>query len=303
MIAYFNGAFLPKEEIHISPDDRGFLFADGLYEVIRVYNGRLFMADDHIARLNYGATHLNLKEQEFSRLKQVAVQLLEKNGLNNENNELNDGLTKGSSGDATVYIQVTRGEAPRGHAFPTPSPAPTVFASAAPFDPEKSRPGRENGVSVILVPDQRWARCDMKAVGLTANVLANQQAVEKGAKEALFVRDGVVLEGTHSNFMAVIDGCLVTAPASNYILHGITRKLVLALAEAREIPARQAPVFCTDLPRISEAFITGTTTEITPVTAIDGTAVGTGAPGPVTRALQEAFARKVAADCGTPEKA
>ncbi|HCY84712.1 MAG TPA: D-alanine aminotransferase Dat [Desulfobacteraceae bacterium] len=274
MIAYFNGEYCPKESIAISPDDRGFLFADGLYEVIRAYRGRLFRAEDHLERLKAGARSLNLTVQDFAHLKQVAQKLLVKNGLN---------------ADATVYFQVTRGAAPRGHAFPDPKVEPTVYGIAAPFDPGPGLKKQETGVPVILVPDQRWARCDLKTCGLTANVLANQRAKESGAGEALFVRDGVILEGTHSNFMAVVDNRLVTAPASNHILHGITRKLVLELAHAEGIPVWEAPVFEADRHKISEAFITGTTTEITPVTAIDSTPVGEGEPGPVTRTLQNAL--------------
>jgi len=274
MIAYFNGDFLEKDEITISPDDRGFLFADGLYEVIRSYRGKLFRAQDHIERLNYGAGRLCLETRDFSYLEQVAQDLLKKNEL---------------KGDATVYFQITRGTAPRGHAFPDPPPAPTVFCTAALLDPTQTMDSRENGIQVITVADTRWAGCDIKTTALTANVLANQEAVEKGAKEALFVRDGVVMEGTHSNFFAVADGCLVTAPASNYILHGITRKVVLELADAKGVKVNQAPVFTSGLPRITEAFITGTTTEITPVISIDGIPVGTGTPGPVTRTIQDGF--------------
>jgi len=148
---------------------------------------------------------------------------------------------------------------------------------------------RENGIPVITVTDTRWAGCDMKTTALTANVLANQAAVEKGCKEALFVRDEMVMEGTHSNFFAVENNCLVTAPASNFILHGITRKVVLELAESKGIEVKETPLLKSGLPRITEAFITGTTTEITPVTSIDGAMVGTGTPGPVTRALQDGF--------------
>jgi len=274
MIAYFNGEFLEKDEITISPDDRGFLFADGLYEIIRSYHGKLFRTQDHIERLTYGATHLRMETQDFSYLEQVAQDLLEQNEL---------------KGDATIYFQVTRGVAPRSHAFPLPTPTPTIFASAALYDPVKTMDSRKNGVPVITVPDTRWARCDMKTTALTANVLANQQATEKGAKEALFVRDGVILEGTHSNFFAVVDDCLLTAPVSNFILHGITRKVILELAAPAGIALKQAPIAKSDLPRISEAFITGTTTEITPVISIDGTPVGTGTPGPITRALQDEF--------------
>ena len=280
MIASFNGAYCPKDAIAVSPDDRGFLFADGLYEVIRAYRGRLFLAEGHLERLNTGARSLNLAVRDFSYLKEVAEQLLAKNDL---------------ASDATVYFQITRGAAPRGHAFPDPDVALTVYATAAPFDPGPGLKKQENGIPVILVPDQRWARCDLKTVGLTANVLANQRAKENGAGEALFVRDGVILEGTHSNFMAVMDNRLVTAPATNHILHGITRKLVLDLTREKGIPVMEAPVFEADRHRISEAFITGTTTEITPVTAIDTTPVGKGVPGPVTRKLQAAYKERIAA--------
>jgi D-alanine transaminase len=133
----------------------------------------------------------------------------------------------------------------------------------------------------------------MKTVGLTANILANQEAMEKGAKEALFVRDGVLLEGSHSNFMAVMGDCLVTAPATNTILHGITRQLLLTLCGDLGIEARQAPIFVSERMKIKEAFITGTTTEITPVVSIDGIPVGDGVPGPVTKRLQQAFNTRV----------
>ena len=274
MIAFFNGEFMEKDKIAISPDDRGFLFADGLYEVIRSYRGKLFRAKEHIDRLNYGAANLRLETRDFAYLEKVAQDLLEKNEL---------------KADAIIYLQITRGVAPRGHAFPQTTPALTVFASATPYDPTKTMDSRENGIPVITVADTRWARCDIKTVALTANVLASQEAVEKGAKEALFVRDGVVMEGSHSNFFAVVDGCLVTAPASNYILHGITRKLVLELATSTGMDFKESSIFKSALPRITEAFITGTTTEITPVISIDGAPVGTGIPGPVTRAIQNKF--------------
>ncbi len=275
MVVYFNRKFLLKEQVTISPDDRGFLFADGLYEVIRSYNGVLFKAREHLRRLNYGAGQLNLQIRDFTFLEGVAAELI-----------LQNKLEKG----ATVYIQVTRGTAVRGHAFPNPAPEPTVYAAASVFDPGKTRVNQENGIPVITVPDQRWARCDMKTVGLTAYVLAHQQAVEKGAKEALFVRDGVVLEGTHSNFMAVFDGCLVTAPATNYILHGVTRKAVLEICRREEVPFVERPIQLSDLANASEAIITGTTTQITPVVSINGKPVGSGQPGSIVRSIQAAFA-------------
>ena len=277
MIAYFNGEYLPKESITISPDDRGFLFADGLYEVIRAYDGKLFCAKQHIERLNRGARHLCLEKPAFGFLETVSQTLIGKNNLTN---------------DATVYIQVTRGAAPRKHGFPT-GIQPTVYAFAAPFDPAKSKPNQENGVQAITVEDIRWSRCDLKTVGLTANVLAKQQALEQNATEALFVRDQMLLEGSHSNFMAVVDEALVTAPATNTILHGITRQTVLDLAREKGIEIKERPIPVKDIQTLSEAFITGTTTEITPVITIDQQKIGSATPGPVTRILQKAFREMV----------
>lgn len=280
MIAYFNSRYLPKDEVRISPDDRGFLFADGLYEVIRGYRGRLFRAEDHIARLNYGAAHLRLPLLDFSFLIGVAEQLLQRNGL--------------GSADATVYFQVTRGAAKRSHAFPAVETPLTIYGCASPFDEAAMEKKKADGIAAITLPDQRWARCDMKTVGLTANVLANQAAHEAGAQEAILVRDGVLIEGTHSNFMAVLNGTLITAPTSNYILGGITRKVVLELCGQHGIKHELRPIFASDFHQAEEAMIVGTTVEITPVCTVDGKVVGNGRPGPVARRLQQVFAEQVA---------
>lgn len=279
MIAYFNSTYMPKEEVRISPDDRGFLFADGLYEVIRCYRGRLFKAEDHIARLNYGARHLRLSTVDFSYLIEVASELLKRNGLTNQ--------------DATVYFQVTRGAAKRTHAFPVDRPPLTVYGMANAFDQDAMLKKMDSGIAAITLPDQRWARCDMKTVGLTANVLANQAAHEAGAQEAILVRDGVLIEGTHSNFMAVFNNTLVTAPASNYILSGITRKAVLELCARHGIACELRPIFASDFAQAEEAMIVGTTVEVTPVCTMDGRPVGNGRPGPVARQLQVLFGSEV----------
>ncbi|MCP4115100.1 MAG: D-alanine aminotransferase Dat [Desulfobacteraceae bacterium] len=279
MIVYFNDEFMEKDKVCISPDDRGFLFADGLYEVIRSYKGYLFQAKEHLDRLSYGATHLKLGRTDFSELEEIARELLSRNGLESEN--------------ATIYFQVTRGVAKRSHAFPTPAPALTVYAAASKFDPAAADRKRENGISAITIADTRWARCDMKTTALTANILANQAAVENDAQEAIFIRDGVMLEGTHSNFMAVFDDVLVTAPLSNYILGGITRNFILGLCRRENIKVEERPIFEKDIHMASEMMIVGTTTEITPIVRMNHTLFRAGKPGPVARALQAAYQREI----------
>ncbi len=276
MIAYFNSAYLDKEEVRISPDDRGFLFADGLYEVIRSYGGKLFRLQQHLDRLTYGAAELRLPTTDFTYLSEVALELLKRNDL--------------EKSDATVYFQVTRGAAKRGHAFPVPQPQLTVYGVATPFDARASRNNMQEGIKAISIPDQRWSRCDMKTVGLTANILANQIAKEEGAQEAILVRDGVLLEGTHSNFMAVFGDTIVTAPASNYILSGITRMAILELCAAHGLHTELRPIFAKDITQASEAFIVGTTVEVTPICQLDGKAIGSGQPGPVVTLLQKKLA-------------
>ncbi len=270
---------MEKEQVSISPDDRGFLFADGLYEVIRSYQGYLFQAREHLDRLGYGATHLKLGRTDFSELEEIAGELICKNGLESE--------------DATVYLQVTRGVAKRSHAFPCPQPALTVYASASKFDTTAADKKKENGISAITIADTRWARCDMKTTALTPNILANQAAVENDAQEAIFIRDGVMLEGTHSNFMAVFDDTLVTAPLSNYILGGITRNFVLDLCRLENIRVEERPIFEKDIHMAKEMMIVGTTTEITPIVRMNHALFRAGKPGPVARALQSAYRRGI----------
>jgi D-alanine transaminase len=274
VLVYLNGEYLPRAEARVPIDDRGFLFADGVYEVIRIYDGRPFLFEDHIARLGNGLRALRIKGVDLDAFSAVAERLIAENGL--------------QTGDASLYLQVTRGAAPRAHQFPPPDVAPTVFASAQRF--EQHPPTYfEQGVSAITVPDSRWARCDIKSISLLPNVLANQQAHERGAFEALFVRDGIVLEGSHSNLFMVFDDGLVTYPASNYILAGITRRYVLGLAQQLGIPAREGLVPIDRLLEADELFLSGTTTEIMPVVRVDGRSIGSGSPGPQTRRLQEAF--------------
>ena len=281
-VVYLDGAFLPRAEARVSVDDRGFLFGDGAYEVTRAVDGRLFEDGGHRRRLarTLEGLRIELAPAALAGLDAVALRLLRENDL--------------LAGEATIYLQVTRGVAvPRTHHFPPAGTRPTVYVAASRFVPPEAL--RARGASVILVPDIRWARCDLKTVNLLPNALAKQRAVEAGADEALFVRDGVVLEGAHTNAFAVLDGVLRTAPATNYILPGITRDVVLALAPSLGIPVREYPLLVEELPRASELFVTSTTSDVLPVVRVDGAPVGDGAPGPVARRLLDALRARMRA--------
>jgi D-alanine transaminase len=274
MQVYLDGRFIDYADARISVDDRGFLFADGIYEVIRVYDGRPFLADPHMRRLRAGLAALRIDATAVDGITDAADRLLDENRLR--------------QGDATLYIQITRGAAPRKHSFPPAGVRPTVFIIAKPF-PQHPTACFDEGVATITVPDTRWSRCDIKSVALLPNVLANQQAKEAGAFEALFVKDGVVIEGSHSNLLGVLDGVVVTYPECNYILGGITRTLVLDLARDLGIPVREGPIFVEQLDTAEELFLSGTTTEVMPITVVDGRPIGDGVPGPITRRLLQAY--------------
>ncbi|MEW5807115.1 MAG: D-amino-acid transaminase [Acidobacteriota bacterium] len=273
MFAFLNGDYIPKEKLRISPDDRGFLFADGVYEVIRSYNGGLFQVEAHLKRLERNVRELRIPYADIDSLKMVAERLIRENDL--------------TSGQATIYLQITRGSAPRLHRFPVEEVPATVYACANLLQPHDDE--LQKGTKVILVPDIRWSRCDIKSISLLPNVLAHQQAVEKGATEAIFVRDGAITEGTHSNFCGIFQGQFMTAPKSNYILPGITREIVLGLCHQLDIPIKESPILKNQLRKADELLIVGTTVEITPVVQGDDWLVGNGKPGPVTQRLQKAF--------------
>jgi D-alanine transaminase len=276
MIVYLNGEYVDHANAKVSVDDRGFLFADGVYEVARVYDGRAFQMQPHMERMAHGLRELRIRDDVAKDIPGIAERLLDENKLR--------------SGDATIYIQVTRGAAPRAHAFPPPETPPTVYVIAKPFrnHPEKYW---TDGVAAVTVPDTRWSRCDIKSIALLPNVLANQQAKDQGAFEAIFVRDDVLIEGSHSNLWAVIDGVARTYESCGYILGGITRRLLLDRAAGEGISVREAPIPMKDLPRIQELFLSGTTTEVMPIVKLDDHVIGDGKPGPVTQKLQAAYTR------------
>ena len=274
---YLNGQYLPDDQALISPLDRGFTYGDGVYEVIRAYHGRIFLLEEHFARLASSCAKLRLGVH-LTPLEEVPGRLLEANGL---------------GGDALIYLQITRGTAPRSHVFPPSDTRPTVFALAWAFTPN---PALANpGAIAILEPDVRWSRCDIKVTSLIPNSFAAQRAKELGAHEGLFVRDGVVQEGSLSNFFAVTDGEVRTAPLTNYILPGITRAVVLDLCREHGIPCRETPIFATELGDADELFLTSTVYDVVPIDCLDGRKLP--ADRPVTRRLAELFRGVVEREC------
>ena len=278
MTIFLNGEYLPRSEAKVSVDDRGFLFGDGVYEVTRVVRGKLFEEERHWARLQNGLSELAITARvDRGQIREIYEHLISANGLRDE--------------DATVYLQITRGAAPRTHAFPDPAVEPNIYAFANRFQVPAQL--RKDGVPVITHPDIRWSRCDLKTVNLLPNAIAKQRAVEAGAWEAVFVRDGVLMEGAATSLFGVIDGELRTFPKCNYILPGVTRDAVLDLARDLGIPARETPIFVEQLGRLEELFLTGTTSDVQPIVTVDGRQVGDGVPGRITRALQQALMERL----------
>jgi D-alanine transaminase len=273
VLVYLNGEYVPHNEAKVSVDDRGFLFADGVYEVIRIYAGQPYLMDAHMDRMERGLAALHIGFRDTDRVVEAAERLIRDNEVD---------------GDGSIYVQISRGAAPRKHAFPGKDTRPTVYVAAQPLTPKPAEYWLD-GVDAITVPDNRWARCDVKSIALLPNVIANQAAHAAGAFEALFVRDGVVIEGSHSNLWGVRRGRLVTYPASNYILPGITRAKVSELAEDLGIDQTEGPIFQEELFDMDELFLTGTTTEVMPVVRVDGREIVDGEPGPVTRKLIDAY--------------
>jgi D-alanine transaminase len=275
-LANVNGEQLPLAEVRISALDRGFLFGDAVYEVMRVYRGRAWLADEHFARLARSLGAVRLGGIDLARLRRRML----------------DTIAAGPFREATVYVQITRGAAPRSHAFPATA-TPLEFLFVQEFN-DPYREARRAGAAVILQPDVRWDRCDVKSTNLLGNVLAMQAAKEAGCLEAiLYLPDGGLTEGTHSNLWGVRDGRLITAANGPAILPGVTRGLLLDLARRRGIPFEERMLRRDELGQVAELFMSGTTAEVLPVVRVEGRPVGTGEPGPVTRRLQEAYGEAV----------
>lgn len=276
VLCYLNGQFLPRASATIPVEDRGFIFGDGVYEVWRVVNGRLFETDRHLARLAFGLGELRIDAPDIAQaevLNEVADRLLAENGL--------------LDGEATLYLEVTRGVAPRTHAFPPAGTEPTVFVMANKFAPPNEL--RSRGATAITVPDIRWMRCDIKTIQLLPNVFAKQAAAEKGAMEAFMVRDGVVTEGSHANVLGVVDGVIRTHPLTNLILPGITRAVVLEIAGSLGIPVDERPFTEAELMQADELFLAGTTADVMPIVKVNDQTIGSGKPGEITMRLYREF--------------
>lgn len=273
---YVNGRFVPYRGARVHVEDRGFQFADGVYEVWLVSGGRLCDAAGHFARLERSLRELQMPApMGQSALERVIAEALRRNRVR----------------EGFVYLQITRGAAPRDHPFPEPAPQPTLVVIAKSRDPALAARRAERGISVITMADQRWARCDIKSVALLPNILAKQAAKAAGAGEAWLVDgDALVTEGAVSTAWIVDhQGRLITRALSNAILPGVTRASVVELAQALQIPVVERAFTVAEAQAAPEAFITSASNPVTAVIAIDGAPIGEGRPGPIAQRLREAY--------------
>jgi len=272
MSVYLNGHFMPLADAKVPALDRGFVFGDGVYELVPVYSRKPFRLEEHLRRLQHSLDGIRLANPHgVARWRELIEQLIALQEFD----------------DQSVYLQITRGVAPRDHAFP-PGVPPTVFMFAQPL---VSATGAQKaaGVCAITAPDIRWGRCDIKAISLLANVLARQQAVDAGCAETVMLRDGFLSEGAASNIFVVKNGVLLAPPPSNLILTGITYDVVLELAAAHGIPAELRAISEAELRSADELWMTSSTKEIMPIVKLDGVPVGAGVPGPLARQMDALY--------------
>lgn len=277
-----NGDFISRSEAKVDIEDRGYQFGDGVYEVIRVYNGKMFTGQEHLERLMESGKKIGLEiSYTVEEIKTMLTELIDKNQL-----------TLG-----TIYLQISRGVAPRNHAFPSSDIRHTFVANTKAV----GRPveNMESGVKTILMEDIRWLLCDIKSLNLLGNLMAKQKAVEAGCFEAIQHRGETVTEGSSSNVAIIKDGVMITHPANNLILNGITRQKVLQICRSNDIPVEERAFTLEELQQADEVFLTGTTVEVTPIIEIEHTKVGNGEPGPLTRKLQELFEKAIKSECGS----
>ena len=268
----YNNQFKNRDEVVIDIEDRGYQFGDGIYEVMRVYNGNVFTLDEHLERLIRSAAELKIQlPYRVEDIKTMLLELVEQNHLE----------------EGSIYVQITRGTSMRNHPFPAQSVPPVLIAYPLP----KKNPSQEQqqGVKLKLIEDMRWLRCDIKSLNLLYNVMAKQEALDHQCYEALLHRNGTITEGSSTNFFAVKEGKLYTHPANNLILNGITRVEIKKLCEANGMTMIEKELMINEIESFDEAFITSTTLEIVPVIQIDEMVIGQGEPGKMTKRLQVLF--------------
>jgi D-alanine transaminase len=277
-IAYVNGRYVPMRDAMVHVEDRGYQFADGVYEVCEVRGGRLIDERRHLERLKRSLGELRIRlPMSLAALGVVLREVVAKNRINY----------------GTVYLQITRGVAKRDHAFPAPDTAPSLVVTARTLNRVRNEALAEKGIAVISVPENRWARVDIKTIGLLPNVLARQAAIEQGAREAWFVdKDGTVTEGASANaWILTPAGVLVTRHADHAILRGITRTVVFEAIKAQGLTVEERPFTLKEAYAAREAFVTSASQIVLPVVNIDGRVIGDGMPGPVAKALRREFHR------------
>ena len=276
-ISYVNGQYVHHGEAMVHIEDRGYQFSDGIYEYIAFYNRKLLDGPLHFKRLERSLKELRIDlPVSIAAMNIIVNELIERNGRE----------------DGGLYMQITRGVAKRDHAFPKGKKPALVMTVCAAKTPKKA--DIKNGVKVISAPDIRWARRDIKSVSLLGNILAKQQAAEQHAREAWLIEDDFITEGSASNaYIVDSNGTIITHPANHYILGGITRDVVLSLARAHHIKVSEKPFAMEDVKNASEAFITSTSANVLPVTKVDNITIGDGAPGPISKQLQELYAKHI----------
>jgi D-alanine transaminase len=277
-LACLNGEILPVDQARVPVWDRGFLFGDAVYEVMRLYQGQCWLEAEHMSRLSRSLREMDFPEVDFDELTRRIRGTIDQSGVQ----------------EGTVYIHLTRGVAPRLHAFPDPPVPPTELIIVRPYDDRTTARLRESGVGMLSQDDLRWKRCDVKSTNLLANVIANEEAHRAGAYEAVLIgADGYVTEATHSSVLWVREGRIEGTPEGPGILPGITRRLMLRLADEVEVTFLEGRVTLQELIEADEVILLGTTIEVLPVVSINDRPVGPGRPGPLTRQLQGAYRESV----------
>jgi D-alanine transaminase len=279
--ALLNGDIIERSEAKVDVEDRGYQFGDGVYEVIRIYNGKMFTAEQHLERFFKSAESIDISlPYTKPQLKEILEELLVKNNL----------VT------GTIYMQVTRGIAPRNHVFPNGNVSPTLVAYT--IKVERPLENMKSGVKTILTEDIRWLRCDIKSLNLLPNLLAKQKASEQGCFEAIQHRGQDVTEGSLSNIFIVKNGEVITHESNHLILKGITKDVILELCTKNNIPVQDRTFTLTELDEAEEVFLSSSISEVMPIIEIDGKKVKAGIPGPLTLKLQELFEKEIEKQCG-----